>query len=120
MYSLYELNCYKNPVAGVGVDDSSTNWLGSSVAERPAMYGVVPVSIPGLAFSFSSYSWRRGGVAEPAVGMAAPEVPPSCSSLSSTPDVLHGLFLSLSLELISLSSVTLLIRRFVNLAGDDC
>ena len=24
------------------------------------MYGVVPGSIPGLAFSFSSYSWRRG------------------------------------------------------------
>ena len=40
----------------VGVDDSSTNRLGSSVAERPACDGVVPGSIPGLAFSFSSYT----------------------------------------------------------------
>ena len=43
-------------VVGLGVGDSSNNWLGSSVAERPARNGVVPGSIPGLAFSFSSYS----------------------------------------------------------------
>ena len=42
-------------VSLVGVDDSSTNRLDSSVAERPACDGVVPGSIPGLAFSFSSY-----------------------------------------------------------------
>ena len=40
----------------VGVDDSSTNRQGSSVAEHPACDGVVPGSIPGLAFSFSSYT----------------------------------------------------------------
>ena len=47
----------------VGVGDSSNNWLGSSVAERPARNGVVPGSIPGLAFSFSSYTvslWTEG------------------------------------------------------------
>ena len=49
-------------VGSVGVDDSSTNRLGSSVAERPACDGVVPGSIPGLAFSFSSY---RIEVSEP-------------------------------------------------------
>ena len=35
---------------GVGVEDSSTNRLGSSVVEYPACDGVVPGSIPGLAF----------------------------------------------------------------------
>ena len=39
---------------GVEVYESSTNQLGSTVAERPAYGGVVPGSIPGLAFSFSS------------------------------------------------------------------
>ena len=41
-------------VFSVGVDDSPTNRLGSSVAEHPAC-GVVPGSIPGPAFSFSSW-----------------------------------------------------------------
>ena len=45
----------KTPAKCVGVDDSSNNRLGSSVAERPACNGVDPGSIPGLAFSFSSY-----------------------------------------------------------------
>ena len=49
-------------VCSVGVDDSSTNWLGSSVAERPACDGVVPGSIPGLAFSFSSYMFSSVGI----------------------------------------------------------
>ena len=40
----------------VGVDDSSTNRPGSSVAGHSACDGAVPGSIPRLAVSFSSYS----------------------------------------------------------------
>ena len=44
-------------IAAVGIYVSSNNRLNSSVAERPACDdGVVPGSIPGLAFAFSSYS----------------------------------------------------------------
>ena len=61
----YAMLCY---IGSLGVDDSSTNRLGSSVGRVSRMYGVVPGSIPGLAFSFSSYrlivivvvSTRRG------------------------------------------------------------
>ena len=39
-------------VVGIRVDDSSTNWPGSSVAEHPTCDRVAPGSIPGLVFSF--------------------------------------------------------------------
>jgi hypothetical protein len=40
----------------VGVDDSSTDRLGSVVVARPSRIRDVPGSIPGLAYLFSSYA----------------------------------------------------------------
>ena len=42
----------ENNVSIVGVDDSSTYRLGSSVGERPSRIRDVPGSIPGLVLSF--------------------------------------------------------------------
>ena len=42
----------KQPARLVGVGDSSNIPAGSSVGERLACHGVVPGSIPGLAYSF--------------------------------------------------------------------
>ena len=45
-------NCTTDTESDVGVGDPSNNRLGSSVGERLACYGVVPGSIPGLAYAF--------------------------------------------------------------------